>query len=286
MASLTRRAADVTAEDLPVLHLSGEVLGQALERLVQGAEAHGGIEVFSQALNLKTAVFQDTLGAAVDAGPDREAFERLCPLMATVRRRVGAGIERVGYPALRSAIAALLEGAGDTGSADARLEAFVSVFPAEKSFRWARDLGAEILHGALPEQYPLMSKWVWDARANTGVLREIWHGDNVDHQFIDVADGYATFLVLRQELSQYLADNGIFRDMLAYVDLLQAQVYADYINAQGGVYLRTDFASESDPLEHVRRILGLDGVSPKASRMRATTIEGAAESAGDTKRLT
>ncbi|MCL4766347.1 MAG: hypothetical protein KJZ80_08955 [Hyphomicrobiaceae bacterium] len=104
-----------------------------------------------------------------------------------------------------------------------------------------------------------MQRWVWDSRSNSGVLREIWHGDNVDHMLIDVPDGYETFLVLREELSQFLADNGVFRDMLWYIDLLTAQAYADYINEQGGAYLRTDFASEGDPLEHTRRILGLDG---------------------------
>ena len=51
---------------------------------------------------------------------------------------------------------------------------------------------------------------------------------------IDVPDSYETFLVLREELSQFLADNGIFRDMLWHVDLLCAQIYGDYINAQGG----------------------------------------------------
>ncbi len=50
--------------------------------------------------------------------------------------------------------------------------------------------------------------------------------------------------MLREELSQFLSDNGIFRDMLWYVDLLQAQIYGDYINAQGGAYLKTDFSAE------------------------------------------
>ena len=74
-------------------------------------------------------------------------------------------------------------------------------------------LAAELLHYADPERYPLMTRWVWDARANTGVLREIWHDENVDSISIDVADGYATFLVLREELAQYLATNGVFREI-------------------------------------------------------------------------
>ena len=76
-----------------------------------------------------------------------------------------------------------------------------------------------------------MNRWVWDRQANTGVLREIWHGDDVDHITIPVADGYDTFLVLREELSQFLSDNGFFRDVPQYVDILCAQIYAQYICA-------------------------------------------------------
>ena len=79
---------------------------------------------------------------------------------------------------------------------------------------------------------------------------------------------------MREELSQFLADNGVFRDVLWYIDLLLGQVYADYINAQGGAYLKTDFASESDPLEHTRRILGVDA---RIARNNAKTIDGTAE---------
>ncbi len=88
-----------------------------------------------------------------------------------------------------------------------------------------------------------MCRWVWDAQTNTGVIREIWHAENVDHVTIEVPDGYGTYLMLREELSQYLTANGVFRDVLHYVDLLTAQVYADYIGEQGGTYLRTDFSS-------------------------------------------
>jgi hypothetical protein len=110
-----------------------------------------------------------------------------------------------------------------------------------------------------------MTRWVWDARTNTGVLREIWHGDDVDSMSIDVPDGYDAFVQLRQELSEYLSANGVFRDVLFYVDVLMAQVYAGYIGERGGTYLRADFATPEDPMLHVRRILGLDGVE----RMKA-----------------
>ena len=107
-----------------------------------------------------------------------------------------------------------------------------------------------------------MCRWVWDEKSNTGVIREIWHGD-VDRVSIRVPDTYATFVMLREELSQFLASNGIYRDTLQYVDLICAQVYAEYISAQGGSYLRADFSSAEDATQHVRRLLGLDGVRTK-----------------------
>ena len=129
-----------------------------------------------------------------------------------------------------------------------------------------------------------MSRWVWDARANSGVIREIWHAEDVDRISIEVPDGYATFLVLREELSQYLAANGVFRDVLFYVDVLTAQVYADYISERGGTYLRTDFANPEDPMQHTRRILGLDGVDAHG-RTRLKAANGRAVVVGETQLL-
>ena len=58
--------------------------------------------------------------------------------------------------------------------------------------RFVRDFATEILHNVYPEHYPMMNRWVWDAKANTGVLREIWHGENVDHILIDIPDSHET----------------------------------------------------------------------------------------------
>jgi len=254
----------------PVLHLSGAKLRLALEALIRAAEPIGGIERFAAAVKLKSDVLRDRLAEGKAAHIERETFEDVTILMATVRRRIGSLIDTPGWQHVREAIGALLADAHVPGTADARIATFMKAFPEDKAHRFVRDLASELLHGVYPEQYPLMHRWVWDARANTGVLREIWHdpasGDDVDHIVIDIADGHETFLVLREELSQFLSDNGIFRDMLWYVDLLQAQIYGDYINAQGGAYLKTDFSAESDPLEHTRRILGLDRIAKRRGR--------------------
>lgn len=259
----------------PVLNLSGPKLRTALERLVGASEALGGIERFAEAVKLKSVVFQERLADGRAASLTRAAFEEIVPLMATVRRRVAPLLAGPAWETTRAAVAALLDGAHDTTMTDRRIAAFGSALHSPSlrhvrgETRFLRDLAAEILHNTLPEHYPLMQRWVWDTKANTGVLREIWHDasgntDEVDHIVIDVADGYETLLMLREELSQFLSQNGVFRDMLWHVDLVCAQVYADYINAQGGAWLKTEFGAEGDPLEHTRRILGLDRVARKS----------------------
>jgi hypothetical protein len=274
-----------TTADRPVLELSGPKLRAALESLVKAAQAIGGVETLAEGVRLKASVFQELLADGRAASLELSAFEQLTAAMATVRRRIAGPLAALGWSQLRAAMAALIERTQDTSSADAAVAAFRATFPEGKDHRFVRDLAAELLHNVYPERYPLMHRWVWDAKANTGVVREIWHGDNVDHMLIDVADGYDTFLVLREELSQFLADNGVFRDMLWYVDLLEAQIYGNYISAQGGAYLRTDFGSTADPLEQSRRILGLDPVSGRTGRSRFKTIDGMSRLVDDPKRL-
>ncbi len=274
MASIVPIKNAGSAPDRPVLELSGPKLRSALEALIKAAETIGGIETFADAARVKSRVFQEALSNGRAGSVALSDFEQLTAAMATVRRRIAKPIDAIGWTNVRAAIAALLDQAQDTANADVATKAFCAAFPTGKEYRFIRDLAAEALHNVYPEQYPLMQRWVWDQKANTGVIREIWHGEDVDRLVIDIPDRYETFLVLREELSQFLADNGVFRDMLWYVDLLQAQIYGDYINAQGGAYLKTDFASEVDPLEHSRRILGLDPVSGRTGRSRFKTIDG------------
>ena len=271
MASVTAlRSRDV---ERPRLELSGDVLQSALQGLISGSEDHGGVERYVDAVKLKSKLFQQALDDIGAGSLELEAFKGLCTFMATVRRRVGPWLEEGAFPRVRDALTELFD---ETGDVDARIEKFCLRFPDDKRHRWVRDLATEMLHNRDPERYPLMNRWVWDARTNTGVLREIWHAEDVDHIVIRVADRYGTFLMLREELSQYLTDNGFFRDIPYYVDLLCAQIYARYICEQGGSYLRADFSAPEDPMQHTRRLLGLDGVRPGSGRTRLKTIDGEA----------
>ena len=260
----------------PRLDLSGPILKRAFETLVVGADMHGGIEQWIDALKLKSQMIRQALTHGHPADMPLDTFKSLCAFMASVRRRVGPYLEQPGWDEMTGAIAELTDDLDNSLPVDDRMDAFCARFPQDKKHRWVRDLAAELLHGLEPERFPLMTRWVWDRKANTGVIREIWFDDNIDNITLDIPDGYETCLVLREELSQFLTDNGVFRDVLWYIDLLCAKVYADYISAQGGLYLRADFSAPSDPLEHTRRLLGLDGVRTGSGRTRLKAISGEA----------
>jgi hypothetical protein len=272
MRSTEARA--VATDPRPVLDLSGPKLKTALESLVVHTEDEGGVERYVDALKLKSTLFVQALGEGRARDVDPKTLRQLLSLIATVRRRVGPYLDERRFGELRTRLAGMLEIARDTAAADDAIATFCGHFPEDREHRWVRDLAAEVLHNVDPERYPLMSRWVWDARSNTGVLREIWHAADVDHIVIDIPDRHDTFVVLREELSQYLSTNGVYRDVLQYVDLLTAQVYAEYISEQGGSYLRTDFASAEDSMQHTRRMLGLDvGVD---GRTKLKAVDGEA----------
>ena len=278
MASVTPiRSADI---ERPVLELSGDAIRASLQGAVAGAEEQGGIERYVDALKLKSSMFQQAVDDVDNL--ELESFKGLCTFMSTVRRRIGPWLNEDAFGSVREGLGDIL---GDEAPVDARVEAFCARFPEDKKHRWVRDLATEMLHNVEPERYPLMNRWVWDAKANTGVLREIWHAENIDHIKIPVGDGYGTYLMLREELSHFLSDNGFFRDVLQYVDILCAQVYAQYICEQGGSYLRTDFSAPEDPMQHTRRLLGLDGVRPGSGRTRLKSIDGEAFVIDDTNLL-
>jgi len=269
----------------PVLHLSGPKLTERFQTLISGSENDGGIERYVAAVSLKVSLFKEVLADGKSRDLDIEDFKRLCAFMAPVRRRISPWLDTVGYKTLQKGISDLLQDSTDTTTTDSRIHAFCQLFPEDKKHRWVRDLAAELLHYSDPERYPLMTRWIWDAKANTGVLREIWHGENVDAMVIDADDNFETFLVLREELSQFLSDNGVFRDTLYYSDLLCAQIYADYICSQGGSFLRTDFSAEEDPMQYTRRMLGLDGIKARSAQTRLKDIDGEAFEIEEAKQL-
>ena len=275
------------ASAAPVLDLSGPRLRRSFENLVESAEATGGVERYVSALALKASLFEEVLGKGKVREITEAEFCDIACFMAPVRRRIGPWLADNRFEVLRKRLEALLEGWSDVSTADARMKAFVGAFPRDREHRWIRDLGAEVLHFTAPDRYPLMTRWIWDAKTGTGVLREIWHADDVDTARIDADNSFATYATLREELEGFLSENGVFRDTALYVDLLCAHIYAGYINDRGGQYLRADFCGDKggDGMLHTRRMLGLDAVDTQSGRTRLKLIDGKAYVLGSTPRL-
>ncbi|WP_146010272.1 hypothetical protein [Acidimangrovimonas sediminis] len=266
-----------------MLDLSGPVLRRAFEHLVKSAEPTGGVERYVMALALKASLFEEMLGKGRVAELTEMEFLDLAAFITPVRRKVGSYIGENGFEALRSRLERLLAGWSDLGTVDTRLQDFTGAFPDDKAHRWVRDLGAEVLHFIAPDRYPLMCRWVWDARVKTGVLREIWFSDDVATARIAVDDDFAAFRMLSTELEEFLTTQGVFRDLPFYTDLLMSHVYADYINDRGGSLMRAEFATSSDPMLHTRRMLGLDAVDTETGRTRLKLIDGTAHVLGTPK---
>ncbi len=271
----------------PVLDLSGPKLGSAFESLVDAAEDSGGVERYVGALALKASLFEEILGKGRIGALTETEFYDLASFVTPVRRRIGAWLGENGFPVLHERLRNLLDGWSDLSTADQRMSDFIASFPQDREHRWVRDLAAEVLHFTASDRYPLMTRWMWDARVNTGVLREIWHSDGIYAGTITVGDGFATFAMLREELEGFLTGNGVFRDLPFYIDLLCAHVYAGYINDKGGQYLRGDFCghAKEDSMAHTRRLLGLDAVDTDSGRTRLKLIDGEAYVLGEQRRL-
>jgi len=271
----------------PVLDLSGPKLRRAFESLIDCADNTGGVERYVGALALKASLFEEVLGKGRVGALTETEFYDLASFVTPVRRRIGAWLGENGFAVLHGRLQKLLEGWSDLNTVDRRLRVFVESFPLDREHRWVRDLAAEVLHFTVPERYPLMTRWVWDARVNTGVLREIWHCEDVDAGTIAIDDGFATFAMLREELEGFLKDNGVFRELPFYVDLLCAHIYAGYINDKGGQYLHGDFCggAKEDAMAHTRRLLGLDAVDSETGRTRLKLIDGEAYVLGEQRKL-
>lgn len=286
MFSLGAHKSKLPVPEKPELDLSGPRLRRAFENLVESAEGTGGVERYVWALTMKASLFEEVLGKGRVSEMAETEFCDLAAFIAPVRRRIGPWLEKNRFAILRHNLETLLDGWSDVSTADTRLKAFISAFPEDREHRWVRDLGAEVLHFISPERYPLMTRWIWDARVGSGVLREIWFADDVDTAEIDVDDSYATHLMLRGELEGFLRENGVFRDCNFYIDVLCAHIYAGYINDRGGQYLRADFCGDHvDGMLHTRRMLGLDAIDTETGRTRLKLIDGQAHVLGEQRRL-
>lgn len=260
MAWLPRRQAKGSQEALEPtdlgVELSPQRLDNALQQMFEHLEPDGGLERYIAALKMKSELFGRLLAPDAIAELDEEARDTLLERVFSARRRLAPQIRSMDLAELRALVNELLHGKGSVAD---RMEAFIEGLPCEgKACRARRDLAADLLHFYDPERYPLMARWVWDVNTDSGAMRELVpYSDQVTQ--LPTGGDPGTYVALRDWVWEQLEAQAFYRDLAFMVDLVLAQVYAQYIKAMAEGMLRTDFgASSEDPSEHVRKLLGID----------------------------
>ncbi len=266
-----RKAIEPIESTIPVIHLDGKVLRGAFESMAQCAEKLGGMETLVEALEGKTMLFQRTFDDNANALVESE-FLDCCAFMPTVRRRLKSVFAKHGFDYLANAVEDLLADLS-IDQVDDKVEKFTQSLALDSKTRWPRDLAAEIIHFREPQLYPLMTRWVWDFQANTGILREIWYSET-ELRFLDIPDGVRTHLELRRELDEFLHESGVFAHRYYVIDYLFAWLYSEYIGSQGGSFLKTEYSFTGTPFGYALRMLGLDAVTPENGKTRLLLPNG------------
>ncbi|MHB1585732.1 MAG: hypothetical protein ACYCRH_12560 [Acidiferrobacteraceae bacterium] len=268
---------DVVAPARLTVEFDPRVFAQKFAALLELIGEAGGVDVFLEALARKSAVFQVLLNPTDISHLTLEGTETLLETVMPARKRLWPGLAMLPEGAIRDRIRALLYGEGALAS---RMSVFVDGIPdpggtdargARKRRRAAEDFAAEILHFSDPRRYPLMTRWVWDQSTHSGAMREfVKGGDTLDA--VPLGSDPAVYEAGRVWLMEQMAAQGVYREPYYVVDLFLAHAYADYMRAMsnGMGLLNADFGGKSDPLEVVRKLLGIDEARKKDSRIRRT----------------
>ncbi|WP_308387826.1 hypothetical protein [Acidithiobacillus sp. AMEEHan] len=255
----------VTPAKLPI-DLDIGLLKKSFYELEEALEGQQGLSDLIAMLEEKGAVFQSIL-SDIDKGLDEDGMRSLVERMFTARRKLWPTLEAYGASALRSAIADLLSGHGDLPQ---RMQRFQEAIPAQgKAQRALRDLAAELLHFSNPEVYPLMTRWVWDQGTSSGAVREFVRGGDYITDF-PLGESPEMFEGVREWMRQGLSELGVYRDLPYLIDVLLAYQYSQYLRAMAEGFLRSDFGGQSDFIEQIHKLLGVE----TQRRMGGSRIKG------------
>ena len=238
--------------------LDAKICAGKLSRLREDASELGGVESFVQALNAKHALFEHALAVENVDTLEGATFETLLECIFPARRKLPSVLLALEHGALAAAVKQLLYESGPLAD---RMAGFVDALAAgtPKQRRAAWDLAAELVHFRAPDQYPLMTHWVWDPNTLSGAVREFIRGNDT---LADIPlDGTPeSFEGCRVWFAGQLAAEGYYRDVPLLIDLLLAQAYADYLRAMasGIGMLTAELGARNDPLEILTKLLGID----------------------------
>jgi len=248
------------------LALDGSLFKHYFTKLVENAEQDGGIESYLAALGAKRQVCVVTIERARDAVFAMSDIEALLGHVFTARRRLSPALEQLGAVRAAVLVGDLVAGAAPPAR---RLQAFVDAMPgtermdreslkaATKVRRAAWDFAAELLHFSDPVKFPLMSRWVWDQGTQSGALREFIRGNDAMRE-IPFGNDPGLFEGARRWFAERIAEEGVYRDVHFWIDLVLAQAYTTYFRAVTDGSLGADFGRGVTPQEQLRKLLGID----------------------------
>ena len=271
-AALPAVTDQIAPVELPVA-LDRGLFQQHFAKLLENAAQDGGIEGYLAALGAKQHAYAALIERS-GGGLTLDDFESLLDLVFTARRRVFPALGALGAAQMTARVSELLWGNAPLAQ---RMQGFVDAMPgaagmdrdsiraAAKVRRAAWDFAAELVHFGDPEKYPLMSRWVWDQGTQSGALREFIRGSDGAME-IPVANSPESFEGARKWLAERIGEEGVYRDVHFWIDLVQAQAYTTYFRSvtEGG--LGADFGRGTPAHEQVKKLLGID--APRADGRR------------------
>jgi hypothetical protein len=254
---------------------------QKFSALQKNAEEDVGVDAFLASLQAKHELFSNLLAEEKLTELTMEGVEALLETVFSARRRVYPSIEMLGIDSARERVRKLLY--GKTNLLD-RLDQFSDVVEcdesadketrklAAKNKRAAYDFGAELLHFNNPIKYPLMTRWVWDQNTVSGALREFIRGNDTMPD-VPLGNSPEMYEGARTWLATQLAEQGLYKDVHFWIDLVQAQAYAEYFRSMAEGMLSADFGRASGPSDHIKKFLGIDAPAKVGlSRVRRETL--------------
>ncbi|MEY2343070.1 hypothetical protein AB4090_13300 [Acidithiobacillus sp. IBUN Pt1247-S3] len=255
----------VAPAKLPI-DLDVGLLKKSFYELEEALEGQQGLSELIAMLEEKGKVFR-TILSGIEQGLDEEQMRALVESMFTARRKLWPTLQELGPQVVSSAIEDLLAGHGDLNQ---RMQRFQEAIPAQgKAQRALRDMAAELLHFMNPEAYPLMTRWVWDQGTSSGAVREFVRGGDYITDF-PLGESPEMFEGVREWMRQGLSELGVYRDLPYLIDVLLAYQYSQYLRAMAEGFLRSDFGGQSDFIEQIHKLLGVE----TQRRMGGSRVKG------------
>lgn len=276
-SAITEGEADLIIPAELSVPLDARQFQQRFSALSHIAEEDAGIDAFLASLEAKHQLFSNLLHQDVIEQLSMDGIEALLETVFSARRRVYPALNAIGITAALNAIRDLLYGKGALLDRLNRFSEIVQIDDAAdketrkvaaKNRRAAFDFGAELLHFNDPIKYPLMTRWVWDQNTVSGALREFIRG-NDSLPDVPLGNSPEMFEGARTWLAAQLAEQGLYKDVPYWVDLVLAQAYAEYFRSMAEGMLSADFGRASGPADHIKKFLGIDSPTKEGlSRVR------------------